>query len=178
MKIPLAEKEIDIPDGVQVDVEGSVVKVSGDKGSLERTFGHPAIEITREDSLVRVSSEFPKSQEKSLVGTYASHIKNMIKGVTEGFTYRMKVVYSHFPVKVSVKDDHVLIDNFLGEQHPRRADILGDVTVTVKGDDVTLEGINKEHVGQTAANIERAVRVRRRDIRVFQDGIYITEKGA
>ena len=178
MRIPLIEKEIDIPDGVQVDVQGPVVTVSGEKGSLERTFDHPAIEITKEDSLVKVRSEFPKAEEKSLVGTYTSHIKNMVKGVTDGFTYRMKVVYSHFPVKVSVKDDHVLIDNFLGEQHPRSADIMGDVTVTVKGDSVTLEGINKEHVGQTAANIERAVRVRRRDIRVFQDGIYITEKGA
>ncbi len=178
MKVPLAEKEIDIPDDVQVAIEGSVVKVSGDKGTLERTFDHPDVEITVGDGHMTVRAEFPKSEEKALVGTYTSHIKNMIKGVTEGFTYRMKVVYSHFPVKVSVKDDHVLIDNFLGEQYPRRADILGDVTVTVTGDDITLEGSNKEHVGQTAANIERAVRVRRRDIRVFQDGIYITEKGA
>lgn len=178
MKVPLAEKDIDIPDDVQVTIEGSVVKVSGDKGTLERTFDHPDIEITAEDDHVTVRAEFPKSEEKSLVGTYSSHIKNMIKGATDGFTYRMKVVYSHFPVKVSVKDDHVLIDNFLGEQYPRSADILGDVTVTVDGDDITLEGSNKEHVGQTAANIERAVRVRRRDIRVFQDGIYITEKGA
>jgi len=178
MKIPLAEKEIDIPDGVQVDVQGPVVKVSGEKGSLQRAFDDPAVEITAEDDVVKVAAEFPRSREKSLVGTYASHIHNMFKGVTDGFTYRMKVVYSHFPVKVSVEGDHVLIDNFLGEQYPRRADILGDVTVTVKGDNVTLEGINKEHVGQTAANIERAVRVRRRDIRVFQDGIYITEKGA
>jgi len=178
MKIPLAETEIDIPEGVQVEVDGPVVRVSGDKGSLERTFDHPAVKIAADDDVINVSAEFPRSREKALVGTYASHIKNMIKGVTEGFTYRMKVVYSHFPVKVSVKDDHVLIDNFLGEQYPRSADILGDVTVTVKGDDVTLEGPNKENVGQTAANIERAVRVRRRDIRVFQDGIYITEKGA
>jgi large subunit ribosomal protein L6 len=88
----------------------------------------------------------------------------------------MKVVYAHFPIKVSVKNDKVHIDNFLGEQFPRTAQIYGKVQVDVKGDTITIQGTNREEVGQTAANIERAVRVRRRDIRIFQDGIYITSK--
>jgi large subunit ribosomal protein L6 len=70
-----------------------------------------------------------------------------------------------------------VIQNFLGERSPRKALILDGVTVKAKGDDVTVEGIDKEKVGQTVANIERATAVSRRDIRVFQDGIYLTSKG-
>ena len=89
----------------------------------------------------------------------------------------MKIVYSHFPMRVNVKDRNVVIENFLGERHPRFADIRGDTEVSVKGDTVTLKGINKEDVSQTAANIEKAAVIRGYDPRVFQDGIYITFKG-
>src|SRR5690606_1375479 len=98
------------------------------------------------------------------------------KGVTEGFTYRMKIVYAHFPMSVKVAGDSVVIENFLGERHPRRARIVGDTKVQVKGDEVEVSGINKEDVGQTMANIEQATRIKGRDPRVFQDGIYLVSK--
>jgi len=178
MKIPFAIKEIEIPEGVQVELEGNLVKVEGPKGKLERELSHPRITLEKEDSKIVVRCELPKRAEKALVGTFAAHIRNMIKGVTEGFVYKMKVVYAHFPIKVSVKDGEVVIDNFLGEQYPRKAKIFGDVKVSVNKDDIIIEGIDREQVGQTAANIEHAVHVKNRDIRVFQDGIYITSKGA
>ena len=69
------------------------------------------------------------------------------------------------------------IDNFLGERSPRKAKIIGDdVKVSVKGEDVTITGINKEHVGQTMANIEQATKIKGRDPRIFQDGIYLVDK--
>lgn len=176
MKIPLAIDEIHIPEDVQVNVEKGIVTVAGPKGKLMRNLDNPRIHILIENGTVVVKCEMPRKREKALVGTYRAHISNMIHGVTEGFTYKMKVVYAHFPLKVSVKENKVNIDNFLGEQYPRTAQIYGDVQVSVKGDSVTIEGIDREEVGQTAANIERAVRVRRRDIRIFQDGIYITSK--
>lgn len=108
--------------------------------------------------------------------TFKAHINNMIKGVTEGFKYRLKVVYSHFPMTVKVQGDEVVIENFLGEKNPRRAKILPGVTVKVKGSEIEVEGIDKEAVGQTAANIEQATRITKWDRRVFQDGIYIVEK--
>ena len=101
----------------------------------------------------------------------------MIIGVTNGFEYKMKIVYSHFPVKTTVKGDMFVIENFLGEKHPRRADILGDTKIKVKGDEVILTGHNKENVGQTAANIEQVTKIKGYDPRVFQDGIYIVQKG-
>jgi large subunit ribosomal protein L6 len=88
----------------------------------------------------------------------------------------MKIVYSHFPMKVSVKAGNIVIENFLGERTPRFAKICGDTKVLVKGSEIILIGINKEDVGQTAANLERATRIRRKDPRVFQDGIYLVAK--
>ena len=105
-----------------------------------------------------------------MVGTIRSHISNMIYGVDHGFTYKMKIVYAHFPMTVKVQGKIVTIDNFLGERSPRKAKIIGD---DVK---VTITGINKEHVGQTMANIEQATKIKGRDPRIFQDGIYLVDK--
>jgi len=102
----------------------------------------------------------------------------MIFGVVNGYEYRMKTVFAHFPIKTTVKGPVFMIENFLGERSARKADILPGVKVDVKGDQVTVTGIDVEKVSQTAANIETATKVRNRDIRVFQDGIYITQKAA
>ena len=177
MKVPLEIREIEIPEGVKVSVENGVVSVEGPKGKLSRTLHHPKIEIKNEENKIIVKTEFARRKEKALVGTFAGHIENMIEGVTKGFVYKMKIVYSHFPIKASVKGNEFIIENFLGEKAPRKAKLFGNVKVTVKGSDVIIEGINREEVGQTAANIERATRVKDKDVRVFQDGIYIVSKG-
>jgi large subunit ribosomal protein L6 len=88
----------------------------------------------------------------------------------------MKIVFAHFPMTVKVTGDKVNIDNFLGERHPRVAKIVGSAKVNVKGDEVTVTGINKEDVGQTMANLEQATKIKGRDPRVFQDGIYLINK--
>ncbi|MCD6512823.1 MAG: 50S ribosomal protein L6 [Thermoplasmata archaeon] len=178
MKVPLEVREVEIPEGVKVEVSGGTVIVEGPKGKLERNLFHPKIAIEKKDGKIVVRAELPKRNEKALVGTFAAHIRNMIKGVTEGFVYKMKIVYSHFPIKASVKGNEIIIENFLGEKHPRKAKIFGNVKVTIKGSEVIIEGINREEVGQTAANIEAATKVKDKDIRVFQDGIYIVSKGA
>jgi len=100
----------------------------------------------------------------------------MITGVTKGFTYKLKIVFSHFPINVSVKGDRVIIENFTGERNPRKARIRGEAKVRVKGDDVIVTGIDIEEVAQTAANIEQATNIKNKDPRVFLDGIYVYEK--
>jgi large subunit ribosomal protein L6 len=173
----LAEEVVEIPEGVEVQLsDGEVIVRRGDT-VLSKRLSHPRVRISLEDSSVRVSCHLPKRKEKALVGTYAAHIRNMIKGVTEGFTYIMKIVYAHFPVKVSVQGSEVVIENFMGERHPRRARIKGHTTVEIKGDTLYIRGPNLEDVGQTAANIEQATRIKNKDPRVFQDGIYIVSKG-
>ncbi|WP_457751119.1 50S ribosomal protein L6 [Thermococcus sp.] len=169
-------EEVEIPEGVEVTVEKDVVKVKGPKGEVERELKYPGVQIFTEDGKVVVFKEFPRKRDIAIARTFKAHIANMIKGVTEGFTYKLKVVYSHFPMTVKVQGDEVVIENFLGEKNPRRAKILPGVTVKVMGSEVIVEGIDKEKVGQTAANIEQATRITKWDRRVFQDGIYIVEK--
>lgn len=177
MRGGLLKDEIPIPEGVQVSLEeGGRLKVKGPQGEVSRMLAHPRVRVELKGKHVVVSSEQPRKREKALVGTYGAHIRNMLEGVTKGFEYKMKIVYAHFPIKASVKGDTFVIENFLGEKHPRKAKILGATKVTVKGDQVVLTGPDIEEVGQTAANIERATRIKGYDPRVFQDGIYITEK--
>ncbi len=174
-------ERIKVPENVEVEVDGMRVRVSGPKGSIERDFSHiRGILLRREDDAVIVETFFANRRRKAMVGTVASHIENMIRGVTKGYRYKLKIIYSHFPITVAVDDEKriVRIKNFLGEKADRIARIIGDdVKVTVKGEDVIVEGINIEHVGQTAANIEQATKVRDKDRRVFADGIYIYDWG-
>ena len=173
--IAILREEIPIPEGIEVIIDGEVA-VSGSKGELKRRFKHKNIKISKDDDLIVLESQFPKKRDKAMLGTIKSHINNMIIGLTEGFTYKMKIVYAHFPMTVKADKGKVTIENFLGERHPRTAKILGDTKVQIKGDEVTVSGINKEEVGQTMANIEQATKIKGRDPRVFQDGIYLVEK--
>lgn len=177
VKIEDMNEEIMIPDNVEVTIENNTLTIKGEKGSLSRVFYHPKIDLKIGGKVVEIHCKSPRRKDKALVGTFVAHIKNMVRGVTEGFEYKMKTVFSHFPIKTSVDGDEFVIQNFLGERSSRRAKILEGVTVEVKGDDITVNGIDKERVGQTVANIERAAAVKYRDIRVFQDGVYRISKG-
>ena len=172
----LIEERVAIPKGVTVSSCGANVSVKGPKGTLQRELFHPKVKIRVEGDEVVVSAELPRVREKAMVGTFTSHITNMVEGVSIGFEYDMKIVYSHFPMKASVKGDKFVIENFLGERAPRKANILGDTKIQVKGADVILTGSDIEAVSQTAANIERATKIWGYDPRVFQDGIYIVTK--
>jgi len=169
------EKELQIPEGVNLEVDKKTVKVSGEKGQLEITFKYfHDIKIEKKDGKIVVSSRIDKRKVKAMVGTIVAHIRNMIKGVTKGYTYKMKIVYSHFPVTVKIEGDKVLINNFIGEKMPRIARIMGDTKIEVKGQELILTGIDREGVGQTMGNIEQACRITKFDRRIFQDGIYFT----
>jgi len=177
-KTPDIKEEMKIPDGVQITLDGKTVQVKGQKGAMAKILSHPKIDLSVSGNLVQIScSQSPHRKEKALIGTYKAHIRNMIKGVTQGYECQMKTVFSHFPIKTSVEGNKLLIQNFLGERFARKAEILENVKVEVKGESITVTGIDKEKVGQTAANIERATKVRNRDIRVFQDGIYVVKRG-
>jgi large subunit ribosomal protein L6 len=175
-KVDEIRKEIKIPEGVTVNLKENVISVKGPKGELDRRFYHPRVELKLQDNMVIVHSDNPKRAEMGLAGTWNAHINNMIKGVIEGFHYKLRIIFSHFPIKTSVKGNKLIIENFLGERHPRSARIMEGVTAKISGDSITLEGINKEMVGQTAANIEKSTIVKGYDPRVFQDGIYLVSR--
>jgi large subunit ribosomal protein L6 len=169
-------RTIEIPEGISVSFSQDVFTVRGPLGTVERKLWYPGIKIDVREGEVVVDAVSSRKELKAMVGTFTSHIKNLIKGVNEGFECKMSIVYSHFPMQVKVDGKSFIIGNFLGEKKPRVAKILGETKVKVTGNEVTITGINKEDVGQTAANIEQKTKIRRFDPRVFQDGIYIVQK--
>lgn len=169
-------RTIEIPEGVSVSLSQDVITAMGPKGTVERMFWYPGIKIEVREGEVVVDAESSRKEQKAMVGTFASHIRNLITGVSEGFECKMTIVYAHFPMQVKVEGKTLVIGNFLGEKKPRVAKILGDTKVKVSGNEVTITGINKEDVGQTAANIEQKTKIKRFDPRIFQDGIYIVQK--
>jgi len=176
MRLPEISRIIQVPNGVDVSLAGRKVTVKGDKGTLTRDFSYVPISIDVNGKTIHVWAEWPRKKEASLVGTIHSHIQNMISGVQKGFSYKLKIVFSHFPISVKVQGKTVLIENFTGERRARKAKIVGDVQVKVQSEDIVVQGLNLEDVSQTAANIEQATKVKKKDPRVFLDGIYVYER--
>jgi large subunit ribosomal protein L6 len=172
----MKETRIEVPEDVTAEMDHLDVTVEGPNGSVTRRLWYPDITVSVEGDEVVISAEADDAKTLSTVGTFESHLRNMLHGVTEGWEYHMEVFYSHFPMQVETEGGEVVISNFLGERHPRRAPIRGDTEVRIDGEEITLSGPSIEDVGQTAADIEQLTRVNDKDVRVFQDGVYITQK--
>jgi large subunit ribosomal protein L6 len=172
----MQREEIELPDDVSASLDHLDLTVEGPNGSVTRRLWYPDVSVSVDGDAVAVESEANDAKTTATVGTFRSHVQNMVHGVTEGWEYQMTVLYSHFPMQVDVEGDEVVIDNFLGERSPRRTEIRGDTEVDIDGEDLVLRGPDKEAVGQTAADIEQLTRVKDKDTRVFQDGVYITQK--
>jgi large subunit ribosomal protein L6 len=173
VSVQIVENTVEIPENVQLALEGRKITVQGPKGKIVKDFTHTKLKMAKEGNTLKLSIENPRRTEAALVGTISAHVKNMIKGVNQGWVYKMKIVFVHFPTAVKVVGKEVHIENFVGERKARIADILGDTKVTVKQDDVILEGIDIDEVSQTAANIQTRAKVHNKDLRKFLDGIYV-----
>ncbi|MFW9973907.1 MAG: 50S ribosomal protein L6 [Candidatus Thorarchaeota archaeon] len=170
------EQRIEIPSDCQISLEDKTITISGPKGSLERSFPEPQTKIQTEGNELVVTTHINRKRTRALVGTVIAHIRNMLLGVQHGYEYEMKIVYSHFPISVEIKDKTVIIKNFIGERGTRKARLVGDVDIRTTEDEVFISGINIEHVSQSAANIQQACNIRDKDRRVFLDGIYVIRK--
>jgi len=169
---------VDVPKGVTFSLHGRRLHAKGPLGSIERPFPSDALELKSEAGHVTITLRLPAHRKRSqaLLRTWVAHVQNLSGSLTLGVDARLKIVAAHFPMKVQVRENHILIENFLGEKHPRSSDLLPGTSARVDGDFVILSGYDVEQVGQSAANIERASRIRDYDPRVFQDGIYLVER--
>ena len=176
MKVQNYIEKLELVEGVTVTVDKNTITLKGEKGEVSRRFIEPSIIISVEDNSIKFDIKKYTKSEKTLLGTYKSHLKNIMKGVIEGHEYRLKICSGHFPMNVSFNNNIFQVKNFLGEKIPRKLEISKEVQLVVEGDSVTINGINKELVAQTAASIEQLTRRSNFDKRVFQDGIYIVIK--
>ena len=168
--------KVAVPEGVTVEVSPSSFKATANGKTNERTFKFKGVELAKEDSEIAVKLKLERRDHRAKGLAIAAHLKNMMKGVKDGFEVKLSAVHSHFPMNITAKGELVEIVNFLGEKKARKSKILPGCQVEVKGKDIVVKGHDKEAVGQTAANLEKATRMTKKDRRRFQDGIYIVKK--
>ena len=176
MKLKEIKKKISMPQGAGFQMEKGIITISGAKGNTSKKILDKSIEIKKEGDFIIVKSIKLNKNGKRAVGTAASLIRNLVKGVTDGYEYQLKICSGHFPMNVSVAGKEIIIKNFIGEKNPRKCVVKGDITVKLNKEIITINGLNKEEVGQAAADIEQTTRITNRDRRIFQDGIYIVSK--
>lgn len=169
-------REIEVPKGVEATIDGGLFIVKGPEGENQREFNINKLEFEKKDNKITLGSKKATKREKKMTNTITAHINNMIKGVQKKFEYQLKAVFSHFPMTVSVEGNKVIIKNFLGEKIQREANIPKNAEVKIEKDIITVTSIDKETAGQAAANMETATKISQKDRRIFQDGIYMTNK--
>lgn len=169
-------KKIEIPEGVEVIVEGTNVIVKKNDNKNQRDFDLRSLILEKKDNELIIGNPKSSKNQKKMINTIASHIRNMIKGVQEKYEYKLKICFVHFPITVEVKGKEAIIKNFLGERFPRKLNIPNGAEVKVDKELITVISSNKELAGQVAANFENVTRIPNRDRRIFQDGIFITNK--
>ena len=175
MKQKITE-QIEVPEGISCEFANRTVKCKKDSQKLSQKMTIPNVDVKIEENKLILHCIAGNRNEYKVIKTLSTHIKNMFEGLGEKFVYELQAVNVHFPMNLKVEENKLIIDNFLGEKVPRFAQILPNVDVEIKGQEINISSSDKEAAGQTAANFERATKVKNRDRRVFQDGIYIVKK--
>ncbi len=137
-----------IPAGVTVEIQGLRVLVKGPKGELSRVF-RDEIAIEIKDGALVLSRRTPSRLARALWGTYASHLKNMIAGVTQGFSKRLELQGIGF--KAELKGQELLFS--LGFSHPVKFTMPEGIDFKVEKNIITVSGIDKERVGLVSAQL-------------------------
>ncbi|MFT4310109.1 MAG: 50S ribosomal protein L6 [Candidatus Woesearchaeota archaeon] len=177
MKLAQLQKTVTIPEGVQVEAGEKMLKVKGPKGELTKHFASGDIMFSVEGDTLTVKAVNVTRVKKMFLGTYTAHARNLLKGVSEGFTYQLRVCASHFPMTVTIDKGTLVVKNFLGEAVPRKLVLKQGADVKIDGNEIYITSIDKELAGTIASDIEQLMRRPGFDRRVFQDGIYIVKKG-
>lgn len=139
---------------VTLSVKSRVVTVKGKRGVLKKSFRHMSIEFTKiSKKKLRIDIWFATRKQAAYLKTVMGHIKNMFKGVTYGYKYKMKAVYAHFPINLTMSEENTVVEirNFLGEKYTRTVHMRKGVTCTPTGtkDEIMLEGNDLELVSQS-----------------------------
>jgi len=168
--------KIEVPKDIKCEVIGKKFVFTKNNIFNEVIFNTVYLNTKLENNVVELIPKNSRKNTKAVLNTTEKLIINAIKGLNEEFIYKLKIVYSHFPITVKIEGSFVIINNFLGEKKPRKTKILPGCKIEVKGKDIIVKGHSKYSAGQTAGNIEKVTRVTKKDYRIFDDGCYIIEK--
>lgn len=168
--------EIEIPEKITIKFENNILAISGPKGDIKKDFEKMPVTLTIDSNKTIIKPFGKRKKDLAITNTIRSVIRNMITGVLDGYTYKLHIVFSHFPISIKISDKQISIENFIGERAPRVANIVGDCKISVEGEDLIIKGPSLEDVSQTAANIEIGTKIKDKDARVFLDGLYVYSK--
>ena len=146
----IGSQKIIIPDGVQATFKEGILTVKGPKGELTRKV-RDEISFTISDKEIEVERKANTRLANGLWGTYASHAKNMITGVTEGYKKELEV--RGIGYRTEMKGTQLMLH--VGFSHPVVFDVPEGLQVSVQDVTITIEGFDKEEVGQFAAKVRR-----------------------
>jgi len=135
-------------------VKNRVITVKGRRGRLIKSFTHLPIEMIKETKKrLRIEIWFSNRKRSACLKTVMGHIRNLFKGVTNGYLFKMKAVYAHFPINMTMNEEKTVVDirNFLGEKYTRTVKMGEGVTCTPTGvkDEIKVEGNDLERVSQS-----------------------------
>ena len=169
-------QEIEIPEGIECKYEDKTLICKKGETESKRKIDIPRTKIKVSEGKIIFLSDLANKNERKTIMSFLAHLRNIFRGIEEKFVYRLESANVHFPMTVKVEGNKLIINNFLGEKISRKADILPNVKVEIKGHEITVSSSDKEAAGQTAGNFEKATKVKGRDLRIFQDGVYIVKK--
>ncbi len=145
----IGKQPVQLPDKVQFALNGDMISIKGPKGNLERQL-HPAIKVELKDNIVTVSTDTNDKKKVALQGLFRSLIFNMVTGVTTG--YEKKLILSGIGYRAEVKGKKLVLN--IGFSNPVDFELPEGIQASVeKNTEILLSGINKETLGQVAANI-------------------------
>ena len=145
----LTKSPINIPKGVDVDIDGRRVSVKGSKGSLEHQV-HATVDVVRDNGALMCVSADNTTSADAMIGTTRALVNNMVIGVSEGFQRRLQLVGVGY--RAQIKDSQLSLS--LGFSHPIEFDVPNGISIeTPTQTEVVVSGIDKQRVGQTAAEI-------------------------
>jgi large subunit ribosomal protein L6 len=147
----IGKNPIKIPEGVEVKIEGRELTVKGPKGELKQKI-HPLVSIEEKDKKIVVNVKQPDNKrQRAFWGLFASLINNMIEGVTKGYEKKLEV--NGVGYRVELKDDTLILN--VGYSHPIEYKLPQGITATVDKNLITISGIDKQQVGEVAAQIRK-----------------------
>ena len=171
------EEKMEIPAGMDMSIDGQIVILKKDSKETKRVLNREIVASKENNTLILSTKDNKKEQRRNL-RTFIAHIKNDIEGLINGFEYELEICNVHFPMSVTFDKakKEVIIKNLIGEKHPRLVKVPTEVEVEIKAPHIKIRAHNIEIVGQVAADLEKATKIRYKDRNKFQDGIFITKK--
>merc|ERR1712151_1163229 len=189
MKFIVKTDRIDIPKNITAAVKSRTITIKGPRGSLTKSFKHIKVEITLQEETNPETNEVQKYLElncylntykqSAIIFTISSLIKNMIKGVTRGYRYKMHIVKKHFPIDITIHKEFIEIKRFLGEISVKVVKLLEGVSCSKNEknqEELWFDGNDIDKVSLTCSYVYQICAVHDKDKRKFLDGIYVNEK--